>query len=97
MTDFFFGKPENTMESQDDEIQSPTVSLEVETENEDLKGSMKTLTEKLSAAIANVSAKDELVKQHVKVAEEAVAGIDLFFCIFDYDFCEFCSEMVMLL
>jgi len=71
------------MESRDDEIQSPTVSLEVETEKEELKDSMKTLAEKLSAALANVSAKDDLVKQHVKVAEEAVAGINLFFYIFD--------------
>ncbi|VYS51332.1 unnamed protein product [Arabidopsis thaliana] len=67
-------QPESTMESRDDEIQSPTVSLEVETEKEELKDSMKTLAEKLSAALANVSAKDDLVKQHVKVAEEAVAG-----------------------
>ncbi|CAL9241013.1 unnamed protein product [Arabidopsis halleri] len=69
-------QPESTMESHDDDEiqQSPTVSLEVETENEDLKDSMRTLTEKLSAALANVSAKDDLVKQHVKVAEEAVAG-----------------------
>ncbi|XP_010416705.1 PREDICTED: filament-like plant protein 1 isoform X1 [Camelina sativa] len=66
--------PESTMESHDDEIQSSTVSLEEETENEDLKDSIRTLTEKLSAALANVSAKDDLVKQHVKVAEEAVAG-----------------------
>lgn len=79
MTDFLL-KPESTMESHDDDEiqQSPTVSLEVETENEDLKDSMRTLTEKLSAALANVSAKDDLVKQHVKVAEEAVAGINLF-------------------
>ncbi|CAH2067743.1 unnamed protein product [Thlaspi arvense] len=69
-------QPESTVESHDDdEKQATEVSLEVETENEeDLKDSMRTLTEKLSAALANVSAKDELVKQHVKVAEEAVAG-----------------------
>lgn len=73
------------MESHDDEVQTPTVSLEVETENEDLKDSMRTLTEKLSAALANVSAKDDLVKQHVKVAEEAVAGIDLVPAFFYYD------------
>ncbi|XP_021857042.1 filament-like plant protein isoform X2 [Spinacia oleracea] len=36
--------------------------------------SLKLLTEKLSAALVNVSHKDELVKQHSKVAEEAVAG-----------------------
>uniref|UniRef100_A0A803LK39 Uncharacterized protein n=2 Tax=Chenopodium quinoa TaxID=63459 RepID=A0A803LK39_CHEQI len=38
------------------------------------KDSFKLLTEKLSAALVNVSHKDELVKQHSKVAEEAVAG-----------------------
>lgn len=36
--------------------------------------SLKLLTEKLSAALVNVSLKDDLVKQHSKVAEEAVAG-----------------------
>lgn len=36
---------------------------------------VKSLTEKLSAALVNVSAKEELVKQHAKVAEEAVAGM----------------------
>lgn len=36
---------------------------------------MKGLTEKLSAALVNVSAKEDLVTQHAKVAEEAVAGI----------------------
>ncbi|KAJ8450290.1 hypothetical protein Cgig2_004747 [Carnegiea gigantea] len=38
------------------------------------KSSVKLLTEKLSAALLNVSLKDDLVKQHAKVAEEAVAG-----------------------
>ncbi|CAH8354711.1 unnamed protein product [Eruca vesicaria subsp. sativa] len=69
-------QPENTMESHDEEIKQPeeASTLEVETENEDLKDSIRTLTEKLSAALANVNAKDDLVNQHVKVAEEAVAG-----------------------
>ncbi|XP_058091288.1 filament-like plant protein [Magnolia sinica] len=35
---------------------------------------MKNLTEKLSAALSNISAKEDLVKQHAKVAEEAVSG-----------------------
>ncbi|KAM7252927.1 hypothetical protein ACFE04_025545 [Oxalis oulophora] len=35
---------------------------------------VRRLTEKLSAALVNVSAKEDLVKQHSKVAEEAVAG-----------------------
>lgn len=64
------------METHEDETKQPEeASLEVETEKEDLKDSIRTLTEKLSAALANVSAKDDLVNQHVKVAEEAVAGI----------------------
>ncbi|KAF8103577.1 hypothetical protein N665_0188s0505 [Sinapis alba] len=63
-------QPESTMEeshNDDDTIKQPE-------ENEELKDSIRTLTEKLSAALANVSAKDDLVNQHVKVAEEAVAG-----------------------
>lgn len=64
------------MESHEDEIPQPEeFPPEAETENEDLKESIRTLTEKLSAALANVSAKDDLVNQHVKVAEEAVAGM----------------------
>lgn len=39
---------------------------------------MRNLTQKLSAALLNVGAKDDLVKQHAKVAEEAVAGIEVF-------------------
>ncbi|ONK77509.1 uncharacterized protein A4U43_C02F7320 [Asparagus officinalis] len=35
---------------------------------------VKSLTEKLSAAILDISAKEALVKQHSKVAEEAVSG-----------------------
>ncbi|XP_057532658.1 filament-like plant protein [Amaranthus tricolor] len=35
---------------------------------------LKLLTEKLSAALVTVNLKDDLVKQHSKVAEEAVAG-----------------------
>ncbi|KAL2657224.1 hypothetical protein AAZX31_04G189600 [Glycine max] len=35
---------------------------------------VKTLTERLSAALLNSSAKEDLAKQHAKVAEEAVSG-----------------------
>lgn len=34
----------------------------------------KILSEKLSTALADITSKDNLVKQHVKVAEEAVSG-----------------------
>lgn len=35
---------------------------------------MKTLSEKFSEAILNIGAKEDLIKQHAKVAEEAVSG-----------------------
>ncbi|XP_028757514.1 filament-like plant protein isoform X2 [Neltuma alba] len=41
---------------------------------DDVNDGLKKLSEKLSAALVNVSAKEDLVKQHAKVAEEAIAG-----------------------
>lgn len=55
--------------------QSPEVTSKVAIVDEEANDSVKTLTEKLSAALLNISAKDDLVKQHAKVAEEAVSGI----------------------
>ncbi|MBA0659458.1 hypothetical protein Goklo_011595 [Gossypium klotzschianum] len=55
--------------------QSPEVSSKASTNSEDVTDSVKILTEKLSAALVNISAKEDLVKQHSKVAEEAIAGI----------------------
>ncbi|KAG2701122.1 hypothetical protein I3843_06G029300 [Carya illinoinensis] len=40
----------------------------------DINDSIQSLAEKLSAALVNVIAKEDLVKQNAKVAEEAVAG-----------------------
>ncbi|PON47013.1 Filament-like protein [Parasponia andersonii] len=70
--------------SPDHNTQSPEVSSKAVaiTENvdksslktEDINNTVKALTERLSAALVNVSAKEDLVKQHAKVAEEAVAG-----------------------
>lgn len=40
----------------------------------DMQDSVKSLSEKLSAALLTISAKEDLVKQHAKVAEDAVAG-----------------------
>lgn len=54
--------------------QSSEVTSRVSTPNTDTNDSFKSLTEKLSAALVNVGAKEDLVKQHAKVAEEAVAG-----------------------
>ncbi|GFY85358.1 filament-like protein [Actinidia rufa] len=54
--------------------QSPEVTSKTAVNGEEISDSVKILTEKLSAALVNVSAKEDLVKQHAKVAEEAVAG-----------------------
>ncbi|KAJ7965562.1 Filament-like plant protein [Quillaja saponaria] len=40
----------------------------------DVNDGLRNMSEKLSAALVNVSAKEDLVKQHAKVAEEAIAG-----------------------
>ncbi|EOX92710.1 hypothetical protein QUC31_003780 [Theobroma cacao] len=55
-----------------------SLSLEVTSKavpmDEEVNDNVKSLTEKLSAALINISAKEDLVKQHAKVAEEAVSG-----------------------
>ena len=68
-------KQDPSKASPTDSAQSPEVTSKTTTKDEDVNDRMKGLTEKLSAALVNVSAKDDLVKQHAKVAEEAVAGI----------------------
>ncbi|KAI3673081.1 hypothetical protein L6452_39191 [Arctium lappa] len=55
-------------------MQSSEVTSKISSENSEVNDSFKSLTEKLSAALVNVGAKEDLVKQHAKVAEEAVAG-----------------------
>lgn len=67
-------KQDGSRESQNGSIQSPEITSKLSFTDEDVKENVKRLTEKLSAALVNVSAKEELVKQHAKVAEEAVAG-----------------------
>ncbi|CAI9754376.1 unnamed protein product [Fraxinus pennsylvanica] len=54
--------------------QSPEVTSKAAIVDDEVEKNVKNLTEKLSAALVNVSAKEDLVKQHAKVAEEAVAG-----------------------
>lgn len=61
-------------ESPNHSTQSPEITSKALITDDEAKESVKRLTEKLSAALVNVSAKEELVKQHAKVAEEAVAG-----------------------
>ncbi|XP_043721921.1 filament-like plant protein [Telopea speciosissima] len=54
--------------------QSPEVTSKVSINGGDVNYNVKGLKEKLSAALLNISAKEDLVKQHAKVAEEAVSG-----------------------
>ncbi|XP_042495194.1 filament-like plant protein isoform X2 [Macadamia integrifolia] len=54
--------------------QSPEVTSKVSVNGGDVNYDVKSLKEKLSAALLNISAKEDLVKQHAKVAEEAVSG-----------------------
>ncbi|CAI9763383.1 unnamed protein product [Fraxinus pennsylvanica] len=53
---------------------SPEVISKAAPSDEELNESVKTLSEKLSEALLNIRAKEDLVKQHAKVAEEAVSG-----------------------
>ncbi|GAB2277274.1 hypothetical protein Dimus_011980 [Dionaea muscipula] len=55
-------------------IQSPEVTSKAAANDEEVNDDMKVLNEKLFAALSNICAKEELVKQHAKVAEEAVTG-----------------------
>lgn len=55
--------------------QSPEVTSKAALNDDEVNESVKALTDKLSAALLNISAKEDLVKQHAKVAEEAVSGI----------------------
>ena len=50
------------------------ISVESYAHLTELEDQVKTLQEKLSAAQTEMTTKDNLVKQHAKVAEEAVSG-----------------------
>lgn len=65
---------EEVKDSPNDHTQSPEVTSKVVVADEEVADTVKNLTAKLSAALINVSVKEDLVKQHAKVAEEAVAG-----------------------
>ena len=67
-------KASATHGSQSLEVTSKEVPID-----EEINDNEKSLTEKLSAALMNISAKEDLVKQHAKVTEEAVLGIFIFF------------------
>ncbi|KAL3630288.1 hypothetical protein CASFOL_023272 [Castilleja foliolosa] len=67
-------KGEAVRDSTNDSSQSPGVTSKATSMDDGVKETVKSFTEKLSADLVNVSAKEDLVKQHAKVAEEAVAG-----------------------
>lgn len=52
--------------------QSPEISSK--SASDEVNETVKALTEKLSGALLKISAKEDLVNQHAKVAEEAVLG-----------------------
>ncbi|PHT33969.1 hypothetical protein CQW23_25769 [Capsicum baccatum] len=60
-------------ETPENDNQSPEVTSKAATIDNEAKKSPKKLIEKLSAVLVNVNAKEDLVKLHAKVAEEAVA------------------------
>ncbi|KAK8950750.1 Filament-like plant protein 3 [Platanthera zijinensis] len=59
-------------ESSPNHVHSPKISSI--NEGKDGHETVKSLTEKLSAALLDVAAKEHLVKQHAKVTEEAISG-----------------------
>ncbi|TVU51035.1 hypothetical protein EJB05_02439 [Eragrostis curvula] len=62
----------NDFTSQHGQSVEPHISSNVR--DEEVEETMKSLNEKLSAALLAIKAKEDLVKQHAKVTEEAVAG-----------------------
>ncbi|RZR94721.1 hypothetical protein BHM03_00023468 [Ensete ventricosum] len=62
----------SSINSSPNHAQSPEVSsMDV---SHEVNETIKNLNEKLSAALLNISAKEDLVKRHVKLAEEALLG-----------------------
>lgn len=81
-----FSKQEASKASPCDDNHSPEVTSRAGMAENDVNEVMRSLTEKLSAALVNVSAKEDLVKQHAKVAEEAVAGTNKCLCSLSCNF-----------
>ncbi|KAG2560463.1 hypothetical protein PVAP13_8KG062900 [Panicum virgatum] len=71
-------QPEVSPNVRDGDVQDSVKSLNEKVSpkirDDDVQDSIKSLNEKLSAALLTISAKEDLVKQHTRVAEEAVAG-----------------------
>ncbi|QCE15774.1 Filament-like plant protein [Vigna unguiculata] len=57
--------------STDEDVNGAMISI---SKDRDVPDGLRNMSEKLSAALVNVSAKEDLVKQHAKVAEEAISG-----------------------
>lgn len=55
--------------------QSPEVTSKGLPGDEEVSDNVKSLSDKLSTALLKISAKEDLVNQHAKVAEEAVSGL----------------------
>lgn len=73
-SEVYSGEQDVSRESPNGSVQSPEITSKLSFTDDEVKDNVKRLTEKLSAALVNLSAKEDLVKQHAKVAEEAVAG-----------------------
>lgn len=71
-------------------IQSPEVTSKTAPTIEELNETVKTLSAKLSEALETIREKEDLVKQHAKVAEEAVSGTTLSILCWNL-FCDFTS------
>ncbi|PHT59962.1 hypothetical protein CQW23_02325 [Capsicum baccatum] len=62
-------------ETPENDNQLPEVTSKIAIIDNEAKESPKKLIEKLSAALVNVSAKEDLVKEHAKVTKEVVVGV----------------------
>jgi len=75
--------PEVSPNIRNDDVQDSVKNLNEKVspkvKDDDVQDSVKSLNEKLSAALLTINAKEDLVKQHTRVAEEAVAGIFFLF------------------
>lgn len=67
-----FSDDQEASKASPNHAQSPEISSNIS--GGEVQDNVKSLTEKLSAALSNISAKEDLVMQHAKVAEEAVSG-----------------------
>lgn len=72
MFDSFEVLDQDTAKSSPKSTQSPEISSKELEDDSNVK--VKVLSERLSSVVQDIRAKDGLVKQHSKVAEEAVLG-----------------------